>query len=100
MKATHPSRTILAVLLVLALSGCMTHHHVVGAGPGDDPTQQTTTQWYALWGLVPLNEVDEETLVAGATDYEIVTEMSPLDAIINFFTTYVSILRRSVTVIR
>lgn len=91
----------LAVSVVIALlAGCMTHHHIVGNGPGPDATENTETQWYALWGLVPLNEVDSSDMAAGASDYEIITEMSPLDAVINFFTTYVSIVRRSVTVVR
>lgn len=89
----------LAVLFVLGLTGCMTNRHIIGNGASGG-VEETETQWYALWGLVPLNDVETQEMVGTATDYEIVTEISPLDAVINFFTTYVSIIRRSVTVIQ
>ncbi len=100
MKAAHSIAPALAAALVLALAGCMTQRHIIGEGPSPTATEQTATQWYALWGLVPLNEVETKTMAGGATNYEIVTEMSPIDAVINFFTTFVSIVRTSVTVVR
>ena len=55
-------------------------------------------QWYVLWGLVPINEVDTNEMADGATDYEIKTETSGLDIVINIFTSVISVVSRTVTV--
>lgn len=87
--------TLLALLLVVA--ACTTHIHKVGAGAQGNAVIEER-QWYALWGLVPINTVDTNTMAASVTDYEIKTETSALDIVINIFTTYVSIVSRTVTV--
>jgi hypothetical protein len=87
--------TLLAVVIVIA--GCSTHIHKVGAGAQGNAVIEER-QWYALWGLVPINTVDTDAMAEGAADYEIKTETSALDVIINIFTTYVSVVSRTVTV--
>ena len=84
-------------LFIVSLVGCAAHIHKVGNGPqGNSMMQQR--QWYVLWGLVPINTVDTHQMAGGAADYEIKTESAALDVIINIFTTYVSVVSRTVTV--
>ena len=55
-------------------------------------------QWYVLWGLVPIGEVDSATLAGGATDYTIKTEQNVLDVLINFVTSMATVYSRTVSV--
>ena len=87
---------LIATLLVVMV-GCVAHVHTVGAGP-QGKGMETQRQWYVLWGLVPINEVDTAQMAAGVSDYEITTEFAPIDVLIDFFTAEVSIIARSVTV--
>ena len=96
-------KQIIAVSLVLAFilltAGCMAHMHKVGAGEQQGiPVQER--QWYVLWGLVPINNVDSHAMAGGATDYTIRTEQSALDVIINIFTGVVTVYSRTVTVMK
>ncbi len=88
---------ICVAVLGVSLSGCFTLRHQVGSGPAGN-TQVAETQWYALWGLIPLGKVDSKALAGDATNYSIVSEVTPLDWIINVFTSYVTIYRQTVTV--
>jgi len=90
--------SIFLVLAMVALMvGCSAHIHTVGKGPQSGATLEAR-QWYVLFGLVPINDVDTKEMAAGATDYQIKTESSALDIIINIFTCAVSIYSRTVTV--
>ncbi len=93
-------RKFSALVLILGLLfviGCSTHVHTVGDGPqGNDMIE--SRQWYVLWGLVPMNVVDTNAMAGAATDYEITTEHTALDFIINVFTGAVTISSRTVTV--
>ncbi|RME05175.1 MAG: hypothetical protein D6805_00515 [Planctomycetota bacterium] len=77
----------------------MKHVHRVGNGMqvGKGRLQR---QWYALWGIVPLNRVDTHELAQGAKDYEITTFYSPIDLVLNFFTGIFSVYSRTVVVVR
>ena len=55
-------------------------------------------QWYVLFGLVPINEVDTNAMAGTATDYEIMTQHTGLDVIINIFTGVISVNSRTVIV--
>jgi len=92
-------KTIIVVMLIslLIVVGCSTHIHTVGNGPQKYETIEAR-QWYILFGLVPLNTVDTKTMAGSATDYEIKTEQSPLDILMNIFTGQISIHSRTVTV--
>ncbi len=94
MKKT--ARILLATLLTVIMVGCSVHTHVIGDGAKTGETIQVR-QWYALWGLVPLNTVDTAAL-ANADDYVIKTEQSATDIILNIFTGYVTVYSRTVTV--
>ncbi|HUU46065.1 MAG TPA: hypothetical protein VM118_10070 [Acidobacteriota bacterium] len=93
-------RAAAALTIIASLVGCAAHTHVVGRGGGDPYDGQTIEkrQWYILWGLVPLNEVNTDEMVGTADDYTIETEQSALDVIMNIFTGMVTIYSRTVTV--
>ena len=94
---TKSIRLALVVVLLVVMVGCAAHVHTIGAGPQGWTTDQQR-QWYVLWGLVPINTVDTSEMAGGISNYEIKTELSPLDCLINIFTTYVSVISRTVTV--
>ena len=93
-------RKLSAVLLIVGILfviGCAAHVHKVGDGPqGNDMT--TARQWYVLWGIVPINDVDTNAIAEGAADYEITTSVTPLDFVINAILGQVSINCRTVSV--
>ena len=74
--------TLLMVFGVLTFSSCYTMEHTVGEGAQSNKVE-TAKQWYVLWGLVPLNEVDSKAMADGDTNYTVVTEMSFIDGLIS-----------------
>jgi hypothetical protein len=88
------------ILGILFVIGCSTHVHKVGNGAqGNDMNDMIEArQWYVLFGLVPLNEVDTNVMAGGATDYEIKTQANLIDVVIGVFTAAVSVSSRTVTV--
>ncbi len=89
--------TALLLVAMFVASGCAAHMHVIGDG-GDGSETVEKRQWYVLWGLVPINDVDSAEMADGATDYTIETEHTALDVIINIFTSMISVNSRTVTV--
>ena len=91
------SLTVVMIVSTLFIVGCMTHVHTVGTGP---QTGQVTSarQWYILWGLVPLNSVDTNSMAGGAANYEIKTSTEALDIIIGIPASYVSVRSRTITI--
>ncbi len=92
-------KAIAMALLVcmLGMTGCYTHIHKVGSG-AQGGTVEKATQWYVLWGLIPLNNVDTNAMAGGATNYEITTSHTPLDIIIGLFTGIVTVNPKTVQV--
>ncbi len=90
------SLIVLAAFL-LAFVGCTMHTHVVGDG-AQQGVKMEKRQWYVLWGLVPINDVNSDTMAGGSTDYTIKTEQSVVDVIINIFTGFITVNSRTVTV--
>jgi len=88
--------TIVATMMIVMI-GCSAHLHVIGGGAQSGQTMQAR-QWYVLWGLVPINNVDTNMMSGGASDYTIKTEQSFLDVVINIFTSMVTVYSRTVTV--
>ena len=88
----------LSLLVATSLSSCYVLEHNVGQGA--QGTQQVIeNQWYALWGPIPVGgPVDGAQMAGGATDYTIRTEWTALDVVINFFTSWVSFYRTTITV--
>ena len=93
-------RKLSAIFLIagmLFVIGCAAHTHKVGDGAqGNDTT--SARQWYVLYGLVPINDVDSNAMAAGATDYEITTSHTPLDVVITAVLSSITIYSRTVTV--
>ena len=89
--------TIIIVVLTLFIVGCSTHIHTVGAGPQTGQVD-SARQWYILWGLVPLNSVDTNSMAGGAANYEIKTSTEALDIIIGIPASYITVGSRTVTV--
>lgn len=87
----------LLVVLIFLMTGCAAHIHEVGNGAQGNNTMEAR-QWYVLWGLVPINDVDSADMAGDAADYTIKTEQSALDVIINLFTSYITVVSRTVTV--
>jgi len=81
----------------LFLASCAANVHVVGDGPHTGQKIKKK-QWYVIWGLVPINEVDTQAMAAGATDYQIKTVYGVDDCIANLFLNYVSVGMRTVEV--
>lgn len=88
---------LIMLVAMIALIGCSANIHKVGNGPQGNQTIEAR-QWYILFGLIPLNEVDTNQMAGGAQDYEIKTEQNAMDIILNIFTSYVTVLSRTVTV--
>ena len=88
---------LMTCVILFLLVGCAAHIHKIGKGAqGNNVTEER--QWYVLWGLVPINDVDSAAMAGNAADYTIKTEQSALDVIINLFTSAVTVYSRTVTV--
>ncbi len=88
---------VFLIVAMLFVIGCAAHVHKVGKGAqGNDITM--ARQWYVLWGVVPINDVDTNAIAEGAADYEITTSVTPLDFVINAVLGQVSINCRIVSV--
>ncbi len=92
-------KVVTILLLLLFVVGCTTHIHKVGNGPQTYNSQEER-QWYVLWGLVPLNDIDTNDMAGDAANYEIKTEVTPLDILISIPASWVSVSSRTVTVIK
>ena len=93
-------KVIAAILLVVfcfVMVGCFTIQHQVGKGAQTGVSVEKK-QWFFLWGLVPLNNVNTNQMAGGATDYTIKTEQNVVDVVIGLFTGYVTVYPRTVTV--
>lgn len=88
---------VLLSCTVLILAACSAHVHVIGSG-GQGNAVLEQRQWYVLFGLVPINNVDTKVMAGTADNYTIRTEQSALDVVINIFTGLVSVYSRTVTV--
>jgi hypothetical protein len=93
-------KLVIALMLsgiLLVGSGCMTLTHQVGNG-AQTTQQEEKRQWYLLWGLVPLNEVDSQEMAGGATNYTVKSEVTIIDALIGAVLGWVTISSQTVTV--
>jgi hypothetical protein len=98
MRSKSSLRSLLAPLaLAAALSSCYALEHRVGNGAqgGSDTSKR---QWYILWGLVPLNEVDSQEMAGSASSYDVKSEINVIDVLLNIVTGFVTIYSQTVTV--
>ncbi len=89
--------TALVMLTCFLFVGCSTHIHTIGDG-SQTGESNSARQWYALFGLVALNEVDVDAMADGAANYEIQTQTSFVDGLISNFTGIITVSCRSVKV--
>ena len=90
----------LALVAAMCLStGCYTQKFDVGTGGGTGE-QQAFQQWFALWGLVPITQIEDdvESFTADTANYTVTTQFTPLDILIGIFTNIVTIGPKTVTV--
>jgi hypothetical protein len=73
-------RCLLPLVAMLA-SGCMVHSHTVGLG-ASGTGEQVTRQYYCLFGLVRINEVDVQRLAPELTSYTVETKYGAFDFLI------------------
>lgn len=69
---------VFCIVALVSVIGCASHTHKVGYGPAFDRAK-IERQWYLLWGLVPVNEIDTQAMANGQSNYEITTEVTFID---------------------
>ena len=74
-------KLILSFAIVLFLTACATHTHIIGEGPSTGLTEEKR-QYYALYGLVPLNKVDTNSMIGDAEDFKLETGTQAVDILI------------------
>ena len=84
-------------IMTFALSSCESIKHTVGEG-AQGSTEVMQRQWYVLAGLIPLNQVNTQSMAGGAENYTIEVKQSFVDMIIGAFTGSITIFPRTVTV--
>ena len=90
---------VLAVCACALLPGCFTFTHTSGRGPmSPQPVITRETQWFALWGVVPIKPIDSAELAGTTLDYRVTTEFTFMDALISAFTSFVSFYRQSIVI--
>ena len=81
------------------LSGCFTMTTTVGNGPQTVPRKETYHhQWFAFFGLFPMDDVDSKSLSGGAKDYRVTTEFTFEDVVISALTSFATFYRQTVIV--
>lgn len=89
---------ILSVVVVcFLLTACYTTTHIVGKGAQGNNVQ-IARQWYAVYGLAPLNNVDSKAMAGDAKDYTVVVQQTFIDGVINAFTSSFTVTCQSVKV--
>jgi hypothetical protein len=78
--------------------GCTIHRHTVGIGP-NGVGEESARQFYVLFGLLRLNEVDSQRMSHEATSYLVVTKFSLVDALLSPLL-FLTVTSRTVTVYR
>jgi hypothetical protein len=75
----------------------MSHHHTIGLG-ATGTGETTVRQWYLLFGLAPINEVDSQRLAPDLTSYAVETRFTFIDLLLSPLLLPFSLTTRTVTV--
>jgi Bor protein len=86
-----------ALVLATSLGSCYALDHRVGSG-AQGGAKAEERQWYFLFGLVPLNDVDSHALAGDAKNYDVRSEYGVVDLLLNLITGWVTIYSQTVTV--
>ena len=95
-------RSLAAVLLIvflLPMLACYNLTHVVGTGGDGARVVAEQRQWYAVFGLVDMNDVDSKEMSDSIVNYTVVSEMTTVDFLISIFTSIATIQCCTVRVI-
>ena len=80
---------VLVMAISVLMTSCYTYRLDIGKGaPKKDFVSVHKKRWYLLWGLSPLNTVDDKKLAAGATDYSVRSQTNIVDFLIGIPTLY------------
>lgn len=90
-------RALLAVALSFAATGCVSHQHVVGLGPTGTGSV-SARQYYVLFGLLQVNEVDTQRFAPELTSYAIDTRFSLTDLVLTTLLLPLTVTTRTITV--
>ncbi len=95
---------IVAMLMILCMAtvfttSCMTNYHTIGKG-SQTGSVKTGRQWYALWGLIKIGDVDTRKMAGESTDYEIKTYFGGIDWLVGMFLGWLTLNTRTVKVIK
>lgn len=88
---------LLALSVAALLSSCYSSSHIVGSG-GKGGEVIAKKQWFALYGLAPLNTVNSKELAGTATDYTVTTKFTFVDHLIGAVTGFLTIRPMTVQV--
>ena len=91
---------VLILLAMVLMFGCATHTHKVGHGAVFNRITVVERQWYLLYGLVPINEIDTQAMAEGKRNYEITTQITFIDFIYRALLSPMTITCRTVKVRR
>ncbi len=81
LKTAPPHALPAALVAALLATGCVSHHHSVGLGATGTGVQ-SARQFYVLFGLARVNEVDPQRLAGALTSYSIETSFSFVDLLL------------------
>lgn len=87
----------MSALVLPFLAGCVTHRHTVGLG-GSDTNAVTARQYYVLFGLLPVNDVDTQRMAGDLTSYTIETGYGIVDVLVGPFLLPLTLTSRTVVV--
>ena len=82
---------------LLAGTACVSNQHVVGLGPTGTGVQ-SARQYYALFGLVQINDVETQRLATDLTSYSIDSRFGWIDLLLAPFLLPVTGTSRTITV--
>jgi hypothetical protein len=100
VNPTSPVRSRLlgaVVLAAFAAPGCVSHQHSIGLG-ATGAGVETARQYYVLFGLAKVNEVDPQRMANGLTSYSIETSFSFVDLLLAPFLLPLTATSRTVVV--
>ncbi|MBL8756691.1 MAG: hypothetical protein JNK15_25570 [Planctomycetes bacterium] len=97
MKPRCPIRGASLALVLPFLAGCVSHRHVVGLG-GSDTNVVAARQYYVMFGLFAVNDVDTQRMAGDLTSYSIETGYGLVDVVLAPFLLPLTLTSRTVKV--
>jgi len=92
--------TLAAASAMTLLSSCSWHVHRVGLGPVQNQVMESRTQYYGLFGLLALNNVDTGRITTDITSYEVETRYGWWDILLAPILLPLTVTTRTVVVTR